>query len=201
MSSRASARRASASSSSRSTHYLKEIGWTPLQVTAYFAVLNFPWVIKPVFGLVSDFIPLFGYRRKSYLIIASVCAAAGYAVIARLSRARRVRAAAAAHLLRHGDRQHAVRRAAGGERPELPAQQHVRQPAVAVVLHRHHGERVRRRRAGRAPAALSALQAAAAIAAVAPIAVVLASLFLLERRRPAQAAARCAAPFRASSRR
>ena len=65
------------------THYLKETGWTALQVAAYFAVLNFPWVIKPVFGLVSDFVPLFGYRRKSYLIIASLCAVAGYAVIAR----------------------------------------------------------------------------------------------------------------------
>ena len=65
------------------THYLKDDGWTALQVTAYFAVLNFPWVIKPVFGLVSDFVPLFGYRRKSYLIIASVCAVAAYAVIAR----------------------------------------------------------------------------------------------------------------------
>src|SRR6266436_8659506 len=60
-------------------YYLKVIGWTPLQVTAYLAILNFPWVIKPVFGLVSDFIPLFGYRRKSYLIISSLCAAGAYA--------------------------------------------------------------------------------------------------------------------------
>ena len=37
----------------------------------------------PAFGLVSDFVPLFGYRRKSYLIIASLCAAVAYAVIAR----------------------------------------------------------------------------------------------------------------------
>ena len=66
--------------------YLKEIGWTPLQVTAYFGILNLPWVIKPIFGLVSDFIPLFGYRRKSYLIVASVCAAAAYGGIAQLSR-------------------------------------------------------------------------------------------------------------------
>lgn len=64
------------------TNYLKSDGWTPLQVTAYFGALNFPWVIKPVFGLVSDFVPLFGYRRTSYLILASACAAAGYAGIA-----------------------------------------------------------------------------------------------------------------------
>ena len=67
------------------THYLKGTGWTALEVTAYFAALNFPWVIKPVFGLVSDFVPLFGYRRKSYLIIASFCAAGAYGWIARLT--------------------------------------------------------------------------------------------------------------------
>jgi MFS family permease len=66
------------------THYLKSEGWTPLQVTAYFGALNFPWIIKPVFGLVSDFVPLFGYRRTSYLLIASACAAVGYAGIALL---------------------------------------------------------------------------------------------------------------------
>jgi MFS family permease len=63
------------------SYFLKISGWTPLQVTAYFAVLNFPWVIKPVFGLVSDFVPLFGYRRTSYLMLASACAAAAYAGI------------------------------------------------------------------------------------------------------------------------
>jgi predicted MFS family arabinose efflux permease len=64
------------------TNYLKTHGWSPLEVTAYFGVLNFPWVIKPVFGLVSDFVPLFGYRRTSYLLLASAAAAAGYAGIA-----------------------------------------------------------------------------------------------------------------------
>lgn len=65
--------------------YLKDMGWTPLEVTAYLALLNFPWVIKPVFGLVSDFVPLFGYRRKSYIVIASVAAAVSFGWISRLS--------------------------------------------------------------------------------------------------------------------
>src|SRR5260370_6683339 len=67
------------------TYYLKVIGWTRVQVTAYLAVLNFPWIIKPLFGLVSDFVPLFGYRRKSYLIVSSICAVGAYAGIARLT--------------------------------------------------------------------------------------------------------------------
>src|SRR5258707_14417982 len=66
-------------------NYLKVIGWPPVQVTAYLAILNFPWIIKPVFGLVSDFIPLFGYRRKSYLILSSICGVGAYAWIARLA--------------------------------------------------------------------------------------------------------------------
>ncbi len=67
------------------TFYLKENGWTPLQVTAYFGVLNIPWIIKPLYGLVSDFVPLFGYRRTSYLLLASAVAAGAYAGVALLS--------------------------------------------------------------------------------------------------------------------
>jgi predicted MFS family arabinose efflux permease len=61
------------------TYYLKQVhGWTPVQVTAFLTLFNLPWVIKPIYGLISDFVPLFGYRRKSYLIIANVAAIAGF---------------------------------------------------------------------------------------------------------------------------
>ena len=67
-------------------YFLKEqYGWTPVQVTAYLTVLNFPWIIKPVYGLVSDFIPLFGYRRKAYLVLANGAAAAAYFWVAWLT--------------------------------------------------------------------------------------------------------------------
>lgn len=60
-------------------YFLKEqYGWSPVQVTAYLTVFNFPWIIKPVYGLVSDFVPLFGYRRKAYLVLANGAAAAAY---------------------------------------------------------------------------------------------------------------------------
>ena len=60
-------------------YYLKEVyGWTPVQVTAFITVFNLPWIVKPVYGFISDFVPLFGYRRKSYLVIANVAAIAGY---------------------------------------------------------------------------------------------------------------------------
>ena len=53
-------------------YFLKQVyGWTPVQVTGYLTVLNLPWIIKPVYGIVSDFVPLFGYRRKAYLVLAN----------------------------------------------------------------------------------------------------------------------------------
>ncbi len=61
------------------TYYLKQAhGWTALQVTAYLAIFNLPWIIKPVYGVLSDLVPLFGYRRKSYLIAANIIAAVAY---------------------------------------------------------------------------------------------------------------------------
>jgi MFS family permease len=61
------------------TYFLKQVhGWTPVQVTAFVTLFNLPWVIKPLYGLVSDFLPLFGYRRKSYLLLANAAAIAGY---------------------------------------------------------------------------------------------------------------------------
>ena len=67
-------------------YFLKETyGWTPVQVTAYLTVLNFPWIIKPVYGIVSDFVPLFGYRRKAYLVLANAAAAAAYLWVAGLT--------------------------------------------------------------------------------------------------------------------
>jgi MFS family permease len=59
--------------------YLKEVdGWTALQVSAYLTIFNFPWIIKPVYGVFSDFVPLFGYRRKPYLLAANVVAAGAF---------------------------------------------------------------------------------------------------------------------------
>jgi predicted MFS family arabinose efflux permease len=66
-------------------YYLKEVhNWTPVQITAYLTVFNIPWIIKPVYGLISDFVPLFGYRRKSYLLLANVAAMVGFFLVTRL---------------------------------------------------------------------------------------------------------------------
>ncbi len=67
-------------------YFLKQIyEWTPVQVTAYLTVLNLPWIIKPVYGIVSDFLPLFGYRRKTYLVLANAAAAVAYCWVTQIT--------------------------------------------------------------------------------------------------------------------
>ena len=67
-------------------NYLKaSLGWTPLQITGFITLFNLPWIIKPVYGLVSDFVPLFGYRRKSYLLLVNVAAIVGFIWVTQLT--------------------------------------------------------------------------------------------------------------------
>jgi MFS family permease len=66
------------------SYFLKEAhGWTPVQVTAFLTLFNLPWVIKPLYGAISDFVPLFGYRRKTYLVLANVMAIGAFLWVAR----------------------------------------------------------------------------------------------------------------------
>ena len=58
------------------TYYLKQVmGWDTVTISAALAVFDLPWVIKPLWGAdLFDFVPLFGYRRRSYLLLASIAA-------------------------------------------------------------------------------------------------------------------------------
>jgi MFS family permease len=69
-------------------YYFKEVyQWTPVQIAAFLAVLNLPWFLKPLYGVVSDFVPLFGYKRKTYLIASNLLAVIGYCAILQVSSA------------------------------------------------------------------------------------------------------------------
>jgi MFS family permease len=46
------------------------------------ALLGLPWTIKPLFGLLSDFVPLFGSRRRNYLLLANGAAAVSLFLLA-----------------------------------------------------------------------------------------------------------------------
>jgi hypothetical protein len=59
-------------------------GWgeSPASLAALMALLAIPWSIKPDFGLLSDFVPLFGSRRRNYLLLANGIAAMSLLLLA-----------------------------------------------------------------------------------------------------------------------
>ena len=64
------------------TMVLKERGLSSADVADFLLLSTIPWVIKPVYGLLSDFVPLFGRRRKSYFLLTSgLAAVAGFALV------------------------------------------------------------------------------------------------------------------------
>ena len=64
------------------TIVLKDRGLSAGQVADFFLITMIPWLIKPVYGLLSDFVPLFGRRRQSYFLLScSVAAAAGLLLV------------------------------------------------------------------------------------------------------------------------
>ncbi len=57
-------------------HFGKDVaGWPATQLPSMHVVLALPWVVKPIYGALSDNVPLFGTRRRSYLIAANGLAA------------------------------------------------------------------------------------------------------------------------------
>jgi predicted MFS family arabinose efflux permease len=59
----------------------KERGLSAGQLATFTWITTVPWFIKPLYGLLSDFVPLFGTRRRSYFMInAGLAAAAALAV-------------------------------------------------------------------------------------------------------------------------
>ena len=57
-----------------------QFGLSAAQVANFGWIILIPWVIKPVYGLLSDSVPLFGRRRKSYFLL--TCTLATVAAVA-----------------------------------------------------------------------------------------------------------------------
>ena len=55
--------------------FKEQLGLSAGQVATFFSIAVVPWLLKPFYGLLSDFVPFFGYRRKSYFIGGSALAA------------------------------------------------------------------------------------------------------------------------------
>jgi predicted MFS family arabinose efflux permease len=64
------------------TIVLKErFGLSAGEVATFFTWALLPWLLKPLYGLLSDFVPIAGYRRKSYFLGGSALAALGGIVL------------------------------------------------------------------------------------------------------------------------
>jgi MFS family permease len=65
------------------SHWLKEaMHWDAVTISASLAILDLPWIIKPLWGAISDFVPLFGYRRRPYLVLANIAAFLAFVAVA-----------------------------------------------------------------------------------------------------------------------
>ena len=59
-----------------------ELHLGPAEMSATMGILALPWTIKPLYGFLSDGFPIFGYRRRSYLILAGVVGFLSYSSLA-----------------------------------------------------------------------------------------------------------------------
>jgi folate/biopterin transporter len=59
-----------------------ELHLGPAEMSATMGILALPWTIKPLYGFLSDGFPIFGYRRRSYLILAGAVGFLSYSSLA-----------------------------------------------------------------------------------------------------------------------
>ncbi len=63
--------------------FLKDdLALSPAQVSAFMGVAALPWMIKPLFGFVSDGLPILGYRRRPYLILSGLLGTTAWLLLA-----------------------------------------------------------------------------------------------------------------------
>ena len=49
-----------------------ELKLSPVEVSAMMGIVALPWIVKPLFGFLSDGLPIFGYRRRPYLVLSGI---------------------------------------------------------------------------------------------------------------------------------
>ncbi|KAL3642006.1 hypothetical protein CASFOL_012821 [Castilleja foliolosa] len=63
--------------------YLKDdLGLDPAETAVISGVSALPWLIKPLYGFISDSFPLFGYRRRPYLVVSGLLGALSWTLMA-----------------------------------------------------------------------------------------------------------------------
>ncbi len=63
--------------------FLKDdLALSPAEVAALTGIATLPWTVKPLFGFLSDGLPVFGYRRRPYLILSGLMGTAAWLALA-----------------------------------------------------------------------------------------------------------------------
>lgn len=55
-----------------------ELGLSPAELAAVTGIFMLPWVLKPFYGFLSDGLPIFGYRRRSYMLLSGLVGAGAW---------------------------------------------------------------------------------------------------------------------------
>ncbi|XP_027332530.1 probable folate-biopterin transporter 2 [Abrus precatorius] len=56
-------------------YYMKDVQKVqPSEAQVYAGITSIPWIVKPLWGLLTDVLPVFGYRRRPYFIFAGFLA-------------------------------------------------------------------------------------------------------------------------------
>ncbi|OWZ22943.1 Folate-Biopterin Transporter [Phytophthora megakarya] len=58
------------------------LGLQPTQSQLLQMIVKIPWRVKPIYGILSDSLPLFGYHRKSYMMMCSILQTAATLIMA-----------------------------------------------------------------------------------------------------------------------
>jgi MFS family permease len=61
---------------------LRTWNFSTAEVGYFFFVIGLGWSIKPIFGLISDFLPIGGRRRRPYLVLATAATSLSFLVLA-----------------------------------------------------------------------------------------------------------------------
>ncbi|KAJ6719158.1 FOLATE-BIOPTERIN TRANSPORTER 1 CHLOROPLASTIC [Salix purpurea] len=62
--------------------YLKDdLHLEPAETAVISGFSAIPWLIKPLYGFISDSVPLFGYRRRSYLVLSGLLGALSWSLM------------------------------------------------------------------------------------------------------------------------
>ncbi|MBT3835000.1 folate/biopterin family MFS transporter [Candidatus Peribacteria bacterium] len=59
-------------------YYKEDLGLTVPQVGILGSISLIPWSIKPIYGIISDRVPVYGFRRRPYLFLSGILGAIGY---------------------------------------------------------------------------------------------------------------------------